>query len=208
MVLDVLTNPDAFFARRADDPGLLWPSVIVLLQAAVGVASSYPIVRGTLDALPAEAAGFAAVVVAVSVVGAVVGSFVVWGVYAAVFHGLSALLYDGEGTFATTLSLTGWGFVPGILGGVVTGALSLYALQGVAFPSDPQQAAAFGRTLRGQPAFLAASVLGVVFLLWQAFLWTFAVKHARGVTLREAAVTVGVPVAIQAAWQLYSLSGL
>jgi hypothetical protein len=44
MVLQLLTDPDAFFADRSREPSLLGPAVVVLLVAAVGTIGSYPVV--------------------------------------------------------------------------------------------------------------------------------------------------------------------
>ncbi len=60
-------------------------------------------------------ASIASIAGAVGVLGRVV---LVGIVGAAVFHGLSAL-FDGEGPFRRTPWLTGWGYLPAVLSGVV-----------------------------------------------------------------------------------------
>jgi hypothetical protein len=47
-----------------------------------------------------------------------------------------------------------------------------------------------------QPVLMLSSVLGIIFLLWSANIWVFGIRYARGLTLRNAAITVGVPVAL------------
>jgi hypothetical protein len=44
MVLQLPTDPDAFFADWSREPSLLGPAVVVLLVAAVGTIGSYPVV--------------------------------------------------------------------------------------------------------------------------------------------------------------------
>lgn len=196
MVLELLTNPDAFFAERSEEPSLLGPAAVVLFVAAVGVVGSYPVIQATVSALPPEAGPF---VTAVQVVGAIFGvvfTFVVWVLYAVAFHGIASVVFDGDGGFRDTLALSGWGFVPAVFASVVSAAVNVLVFSGVRFPDDPAQVGQFVRELQSRPEFLVAGVLGIVFLLWSAFIWTFAVRHAQGLGLRESALTVAGPVAV------------
>ena len=208
MVLDLLTNPDAFFADRSDDPSLLGPAGVVLLVAVVGVVGSYPVIQATISALPPEAGPFVTVI---QVVGAVVGvavSFVVWVLYAVAFHAIGYVAFDGDGSFRDVLALVGWGFVPAVVGSLANAVANFVVFSGVQFPTDPTQVGRFVQELQSRPAFLVAGVLGVVFLLWSAFLWTFAVRHAEGLPLREAALTVASPVAVALLLRLNGVFGV
>ena len=196
MVLDLLTNPDAFFAERSDGSSLLGPAVVVLLVAVIGVVGSYPVIQATISALPPEAGTFVTVI---RVVGAVVGVLVtllIWALYAVAFHAIAYVVFDGDGGFRDVLALTGWGFVPSVFASIVNAAVNFIVFSGVQFPDDPAQVGRFVRELQSRPEFLVAGVLGIVFLLWSAFLWTFAVRYAEGLDLREAALTVAGPVAV------------
>ena len=208
MVLDLLTNPDAFFAERSENPSLIRPAVIVLLVALVGVVSSYPVIQATISALPPEAGTFVTVI---QVVGAVVGvmvSFVIWMLYAVVFRGIAYVVFDGDGSFRDVLALVGWGFVPAVFGSIVSAVVNFVVFSGVQFPDDPAQVAQFVQELQSRPEFLVAGVLGIVFLLWSAFLWTFAVRCAEGLDLREAALTVAGPVAVALLLRLNGVFGV
>ena len=196
MFVDLLTNPDRFFRRRAEDDSLVRPALVVTALGLLGGLSAIPVLQATFGAMPDEASAFAGLAYVLAPVGGVVGAYVRWLLYAGAFHLISSYAYDGQGPFQRTLSATGWGFLPGILGAVLTGILTFYALQSMTLPTDPAQAQAFARQLTRQPLVLLSSGLGILFLLWQGFLWTFAVKHVRGIELREAAITVAVPVAI------------
>lgn len=196
VLADLFTNPDTFFEGVAEDSGLLRPAAVVALLGIVSALGTVPVTQATMSALPPDAGAFAAVFSAIGAIFAFVFAFVVWALYAAAFHGISALAFDPEGSFTDTLAVTGWGFAPGVVGGLVSAVISVYAYQGVDFPSDPAQIQTYAAQLQNRPIFLAAFFVGVVFLLWQAFLWTFGVRHARDLTLREAAITVAVPVAV------------
>jgi hypothetical protein len=52
---------------------------------------------------------------------------------------------------------------------------------------------------------ILSSLLGLIFMLWAANIWIFGVRYARVLSLRDAAITVGIPVAlnmIAIVWQL------
>lgn len=208
MVLDLFTNPDSFFAERSEDPSLLGPAVVVLLVAAIGAVGTYPIVQATAGALPPEARSFVSVF---RVVGALLGAVVtvvVWALYAVAFHLIASIAFDGTGSFRDTFAVVGWGFVPAVFGSLVGAVVNFVVFGGVRFPTDPTRMQPFLRELRARPEFLLAGVLGIVFLLWSAFLWTFAVRHAEGIDFRSAALTVAGPVAVALLFRLNGVFGV
>jgi hypothetical protein len=201
----VLTNPDGFFARASDEPSLVPPTLVVLTAGLFGAIASVPALRAVQRGLPPEAQGFSSILLVFGVVGGFVGTVAVWVLLTVAFHVVSAIGFDGEGGFKRLLAFVGWGHVPAIFSAAVGALVNFYVFGGRSVPSDPQRVQAYVQQLRNQPEFLVAGLVGLAFLGWQAFIWTFAVKYARDVTLREAAITVAVPVGIYAAWQLYNL---
>lgn len=205
MLVELLTDPDEFFERAAADDGLAKPAGVILLVGVVGALSSLPVLRATVAAMPPEAGSFATLAYVFGIGGALVGAFVLWALYAGAMHVISTLAFDAEGSFRRTLAVTAWGFVPAILAAVVSGALTYVAFQSITIPSDPARAAGFAQAVQNDPILQLASVLGIVFLLWQGFLWTFAVSHARDLHIREAVITVSVPVGIDVLWRVFNL---
>lgn len=208
MLLDLLTDPDAFFRARADAPSLVGPTVVVLLVIIVGLVGSLPALQATTAGMPAQAGTFTSFVFIFGAVGAVVGTLVAWLLYAGVFHVVSAVVYGASGSFSETLALTGWGFVPRIPEGVISAAVAYVVFSGATMPADPLQVAQVMQELRNDPLFTLASWLGIVFLLWSALLWTFAMRHGRDLTLRQAAVTVAIPVSVGLLLDLLGLAGV
>ncbi|QLH84221.1 Yip1 family protein [Halosimplex pelagicum] len=138
----------------------------------------------------------------------IAGPFVIWLLYAGLFHAVS-VAFGGEGDFSTTFALVGWGFVPSLIGSAVGIPLTYYRfnVRGIDVPSEITQESMqqFNRALQTGPMVALTAALGIVFTLWCAFLWTFAMKHARTLNVREAALTVAVPVLIAVLLSLRTL---
>lgn len=196
-MIDLLTDPDGFFAARADSPSLRGPTLVVLLVAVIGIAGSLPVLRASTAALPDEAGFVGTIIYASGVIGGVIGVLIVWLLYAIAFHVVSAVVFGADGAFRDTLALTGWGFAPRIPEGIISAGVTYVVFTGVTFPSDPMQASRFVQQLQNDPLLELTGWLSLVFLAWSAMLWTFAMRHGRGLTLREAGLTVAVPVGVR-----------
>lgn len=205
MFVDLFTNPDRFFRREAEDDDLRRPIVVVAVLGTVSALSGLPSAQATAQAMPAEAQAFAGIAYVGAVVGGFVGAFVAWVVYAGAFHLIATYGFDGEGSFTQTAATTAWGLVPAIIATAISGVLTWYAFQTLAIPTDPTQLQPFLDQVRNNQYLRLSGVLGIVFLLWQAFLWTFGMQHVHRIDLRDAAITVAVPVAIALVRRLYNL---
>ncbi len=196
MVLRLLTNPNRFFKREVESPRVLIPAVIVLIIGIISAIASLPMSRLTDSMLSGSAAGLGQILQAFAVVVSIVIPFVAWVLYALVFHAIASVGFDGDGDLKTVFSITGWGFAPQIVNAIIAAVVNYYVLSGVQLPQDPQQAASKLQSLQSQPIFTVLSLLAIAFLLWRAYLWTFGVKHTYDLSLRQAAVTVAVPVGL------------
>lgn len=208
----LLTDPDAFFRARSDSPSLKGPAVVVALVAVVGAVAGVVEFRATAQLYEqafaqasADAAGslFQMIQVAGIAVGLVV-PFVLWALYSGIFYGVSAL-FDGEGSFTRTLALAGWGFVPFLVGSVVQLLVSVYRfeIRGVEVPAEVT-AQQFREQVASGPLVTVTSAQGLLFTLWAALLWTFAIKHARGLSTRDAAISMAVPVVVGVLWTAFN----
>lgn len=187
-----LTDPESFFDREAVDPSLRGPIVIVSVVALTGLLSSLPVFQAIMDAVPEAASAFVLIGLVVGAVIGLVGPFVVWLLYALLFYGLSAI-FGGEGEFRDVFVLIGWGFAPNILSGIVGGVVTFFLVSRGDF-SDPQQVQQFARSASTGPLGLLNRGFSLLMTLWSAWIWTHAVAAARNLTLRDAAISVGIVV--------------
>jgi hypothetical protein len=206
-LLDLLVNPDAFFSRNsAEWEPLRVPALIVLAAAILAGATAYLTTDLIAGIMPTEVQAYQGVMGIAGTVGAVVMTFVLWVAWAAVFHVLS-LFFQGQGTFRRTLAVTGYGYLPILIGSVISALIFWIFSPGIHVTpvTDVQQIQAAVTGLMHEPVMILVSFLGLIFLLWAANIWIFGVRHARVLSLRDAAITVGIPVAlylVATIWQL------
>ena len=121
------------------------------------------------------------------------------------FYLLSRIL-GGQGGLRSLFLITGWGFAPAVMKGVASSIAIGYALATtVAAPVRPEAIQTFTRTLHSNPAVIASNIVSVAIVFWQGLLWTFAVHYACNLSLRRAAIVVGIPLGIEISWSLMSL---
>lgn len=205
--LRAVTVPAAFFEGRDDDPDARGPALVVLGVGLAGLLSAIPVFLFVYRSVPDAAQGFFLVGAGAGLVGALVGPFVVWLLYAVAFHAITAL-FDAEGEFRDTFLLSGWGFLPRIFASLISGAAMLVAFGSASPAATPEATRTVAADLRGSPLVRAASAVGILATLWSGYVWTYAVAEARGVSVRRAAIAVAVPVALGIAYTLYGLVSL
>jgi hypothetical protein len=200
-ILLLFSDPDGFFRRDpAEWSGLRVPAAIVLVSGIFAALSGYLVTRLISGLFPAgmeEVSAIAPLMGIAGAGGAFLGSLLMWGVYAAVFFVIS-MVFMGKGTFTRTLAAVGYGFLPTAIGGLISVILLWYYLPGIQVAPvrdilDIQQATLI---ITQAPVFRMISILGIIFLIWSASIWTFALRSSRELTLKNAAITVGVPVLI------------
>jgi hypothetical protein len=194
-MIEIITDPDAFFRRETGEPSTLGPVAVVLVSGLVALGAVIPTTQLISQAVPDGGSVVATAATAGGAIAAIVGPFVVWLLYTAAFYVIS-LVFEGEGGFVSLLKLVGWGFVPQILGAAVNAAAAFYAVSNIDPPSGSAEVGSAVAQFQNSPTMMAATVFGIVITVWQGFLWTFAVKHGRNLDLRSAALTVAGPVLV------------
>jgi hypothetical protein len=216
---DLLINPDRFFRQAlGEKEQLRVPGLVILAGAVAAAISGY--FAGNLSASMMEPVlqGMEPLIVAVTVLATFFGTFVAWVVWAGVLY-LISKIFAGTGSFSRCLEVVGYGYVPQVIGALVTMSAALIYLPKVTVPrltsaaaSDPQMIREATTALMHDPAMVAfteiATVVSVIFLLWSATIWIFGLKQARNLSLKYAAICVCVPVILFVIFQVYTLAGV
>jgi len=209
MVRTYVSDPDSFVRQRVSDASLRWPVAIVLGVGVVRAVQSLVVLLGTVKGTTSGIEAFLTVGGTVSTISSVFGVLGMWLLYAVLFYLLS-LYFDADGSFRTLFVLVGWGFVPLLLSGVFAIAMTGVTLAltgGVQNPESLSATIEALETVRNAPPLQTAQLVRIVCLFWSGLIWTFVVKHARSLELRQAFLTVVLPVAAMAVWQVVALVG-
>ncbi|WP_435195618.1 YIP1 family protein [Natronomonas sp. EA1] len=204
-MLQLLYDPDGFFASRAADPSLLGPTVVVAAATAANLVSMAVVmakVTGSLDGTPLLRL-IASISYSVSLLISTVGVFITWVAVTAVVRFLLARRGRTQ-PFRDLFKLLGWGYVPAVCSATVAAVATVLVYTQVTFPDDPARLSAFFAARRNDPAFLVSRLSFLLFSVWQGFLWFSAVENLYDVSARTAAAVVAVPTL---GWILIPLIG-
>jgi hypothetical protein len=216
---DILIRPDAFFEKIVTEhESLKIPAVIVLIGGILGAVLGY--LMGVLSAemMAGIMPGLDSIIIVSAVLGGLFGTFIFWLIVAGLFHILSAI-FGGQGSFGRTLEVVGYGYLPQIIGSVISLIAAIEYLPKVTVPvlaksaaQDPAAIEAATKAFMHDPAMLEftqiTTLVAIVFMLWSAHIWIFGMKHARVLTMRDAAICVGAPVILYILYVIYNLGAL
>ena len=216
---DILFRPDAFFENiLAGQENLKIPALIILAGGIVAAVLGYLMGEQPATMMAGIMPGMDTIVLITAVVGAFLGTFIFWLIVAGLFYIIS-ILFKGEGSFNRTLEVVGYGYLPQVIGSVITLIAAIEYLPRVAIPAltksaleDPAMIEAATTALMHDPAMVEftqiSTLIAIVFMLWSANIWIFGMKHARGLSPRDAAICVGVPVVLYVIYVIYTLGAM
>jgi hypothetical protein len=217
-ILKILINPHAFFQEMINEKeNLKIPALIVLVSAVAGAAVAYLMISPTVKMMSGIMAGMEMIIVLAAIIATLVITFISWLVYAGIFY-IVSIVFKGKGTFNRTLEIVGYGFLPQILGGIITVIAALIYIPNVvvqpipAGTTDSQVILAASTSLMHDPAMMAftqiMTLISLVFLLWSANIWIFGLQHSRLLSVRDAALCVGIPVVLYTFYVIYKLGAM
>jgi len=186
--------------------------VIVLALAILVSTYQYLLVTKISQAFPAEIARFFTVGAYIGVASSLIGVFAVWLITAAIMHATSAF-FDGKGSFRRTFEFTGYGFLPSLVGSLITIPTSAYYVLNAEIPKismeqlqqNPQIMKSLILSIIPQDLIYSNLIINLAVTVWSLTLWTFAVKNARNLTTRKAFMSALIPTLLFGMYQVWSL---
>jgi hypothetical protein len=126
MIIEVLTNPRAFFGTICkQEPSLKKPALIILGMALIGSVTGYmmgelsgKLFSGMMEGLATIAAVSAAITTFLS-------TFLIWLIAAVILFGLQKVM-EGTGTFKRVMEICGYGMIPLVFATIISLLLSAY----------------------------------------------------------------------------------
>lgn len=207
-LVEIFTNPRGFFeALEAQPVSLRMPALVVLAVGIVAAIAAYQVSSVLMGAIAIPGAqGLGGVIGIIGAISALVVTMLLWVIYTAVFFVIS-MAFKGRGDFNRLLSYVGYGHLPQVIGGVISLLLTWSYLSALRVPvlTTPQAITAWTLSITKDPTMRLATVVGLLFLLWSANLWIFGVHNGRKLSIRDAAITVGVPTLLYVLYTVYTL---
>ncbi|HSA38198.1 MAG TPA: YIP1 family protein [Methanoregula sp.] len=215
-ITDILFRPDAFFGTMMNEKeSLKIPALIVLAGSIVAAAYGYLIGGLTAKMMASTVPGIETIITISTIGGALVGTFIFWILWAGIIYALS-FAFKGLGSFSRMLQVVGYGYLPQILGSVITLIAATQYIPKITVPTlssaamqDPAMIEQTMKAFMHDPAMLEltqiTSLITIVFLLWSANIWIFGAKHARQLSPRDSALCVGIPVVLYVLYLIYNI---
>jgi len=218
-IVSVLINPDAFFLEKMNaKEDLRIPALIVLVSGIIGAACAVLMAQLSAKMMSSMMPGIESIILIAALAGALIGSFIFWLIWTGVVYGFSSV-FRGDGSFKKTMEFVGYGFLPQVIGSVITFVAAfeylpqvhVTAISTAGLSSDQigQVVKDATTSMMNDPAmamFIQISTLvTIVFLLWSANIWIFGIRHTRKLSPRDAALCVGIPVVLYVIFLIYKL---
>ena len=211
-IIDVLTRPDALFQEKINsEEDLKIPFLVVAVVGIISALYGYMVGSLTSRMFASAGAGMGEIVAVSTVIGAIIFTMLFWLIGSAIFY-LISMAFKGTGGYNRTLEFVGYGFIPQIFGSLVTLLMAVYYLPMVQVPvvnsfTDPVAIQNAVTRLMHDSAMMeftkVSTVIAIIFLIWSASIWIYAIKYARNLSIKHAAVTVLLPVIIYIIYTLF-----
>ena len=211
-IIDVLTRPDAIFQEKVKSEENL--KIPFLFVAVVGIISAlYAYMAGSLTSrmIASAGAGMGEIVAVSTVIGAIIFTILFWLIGSAIFY-LISMVFKGTGGYNRTLEFVGYGFIPQIFGSLLTLIMAVYYLPMVKVPvvnsfTDPVVIQNAVTRMMHDSAMMeftkVSAIIAIIFLIWSANIWIYAIKYSRNLTIKHAAITILIPVIIYIVYTLF-----
>ncbi len=115
-------------------------------------------------------------------------------------------MFESKGSFKRTLEFVGYGFVPKIFSSLINVFVTYKLTPSIDFSlQDPQLIAESTTQMfsNNPPLYYTSQIVGILCLLLSAYIWVFALLHARNMSIKNATLAVGIPVGLYVVYLLY-----
>jgi len=208
----LITDPNKFFWElKQGDVKIKKPLLAIVLPLAVVISTyQYLLMNKLSQALPEELSPFFTVGASIGIIGSFIGIFATWLIIAAIMHGLSAF-FEGKGSFRRTFEFVGYGF-SSLIGSLITVPISAHYIANAEIPEinlvQLQQNSLVKQLLTSiipKDVIYSSLIINLAVTLWSLTIWTFALRHARELELRNAFVCSLIPTVLFSVYQIWSI---
>lgn len=203
---NLLFDPNSFFEEKSrNNVDFKYPVLIIFVIAIISMASTFLVMNQLSGLFPSDTSSYiSTAAIAFGIVGGLLGTFFYWFILTVIFYSIS-YVFDSKGSFKRTLEFVGYGFVPQIFSGLIGVVITYWLTASVDFSSqDPELITeSITQMFSNNPLFYVSQAVGILCILLSAYIWVFALLHARNLSFKNAALTVGIPVGLYIVYMVY-----
>ncbi|WP_370572893.1 YIP1 family protein [Methanomethylovorans sp.] len=202
-MLEVLSNPGGFFEKKSkEETDLKPPFRIIGTLMIISLISAYILTNKIMGSLSTEVPTVAQLlVISLGLIVSTISVMIGWLITSSIFY-LISLFLSGQGNMTRVLEFVAYGFLPFVLSSVISLVLMIGMYSSIDLPQDPQ---AIEQAMLSNPYMIASNVISIILALWSANIWVFAMIHSSNLTVKNALITVGVPIGVYLIYMLYTL---
>ncbi|MBW9222667.1 YIP1 family protein [Methanothermococcus sp. SCGC AD-155-C09] len=211
-IRELILNPDNFFKDLSSkESSLTTPFLIVLALSVLNSIYTYYETSIIFNLFPPDMQSKMSIIMIFSIVSSFIGGFISWLLIAGVMH-LISMAFKGEGPFKRTLGFIGYGFLPNLIGSLITILVGYYFLSNAQVPTltmeqlqNPTVAEEVISSIIPKTMVYTNLLINIAVILWNLGLWTYGIKYARDLELKKAFIVALIPVVLFLIYQIYGV---
>lgn len=207
-ITGLITNPDKTMEDVAKEPRIEEAAVVVAIYAVLAAISAY-VLQSHITYVYTGATNvpdMSGVMSIVTVITGLIAPFIMWVIIAVVLY-LFSMVFGGEGKFTAVLTAMGLSAFVKIFA-VAISILLLTQAPHVTVEidtSNPLSSIGAMTDFYKDTFVLLSSLVILAGLIWSSYIGVFGIKHTEKISLKSAAIVVGLPLALVIILQYSSL---
>ncbi|WP_321416443.1 YIP1 family protein [uncultured Methanomethylovorans sp.] len=203
----VLLDPNGFFRKKTNEKvSLKEPFLIVLINSIIAVISSMLVMKKVMTMLPSEVSTYMIPGLAIGTIVGIIASFSFWLIFSGIIYVISSR-FNSSGSFKRTIEFVGYGYIPKAFAAFV-GLLVLYLILpsiDVSAQNSQLMQQSIDQLISHNPLLWIYQFVGILCALWSANIWIFATSHARKISVKNAFISLLIPVGLALVYSTYNL---
>lgn len=203
-MLEVLSDPGGFFEGKIkEEIDLKPPYAVIGTVTLLTLINAFILMRELMGNLLSDVPTIVQlIVITLGLMVTMASGMIVWLMISGLFYVFSWLL-AGQGKFTRVLEFVAYGFLPFIFSSAISMVLMISMCSFSDFAmNDPQ---AIEKAMLKSPYMIVSNAISIILALWSANIWVFAMIHSRSLSIKNAMITVGIPIGLYLIYMLYTL---
>ncbi|HML26522.1 MAG TPA: YIP1 family protein [Methanomethylovorans sp.] len=203
-MLEVLSDPSGFFEEKIKEKiDFKPPYAVIGTVTLLTLINAFILMRELMENLLNDVPTIIQlIVITLGLMVTMASGMIVWLMISGLFYVFSWLL-AGQGKFTRVLEFVAYGFLPFIFSSAISMVLMISMCSFSDFAMNGPQA--IEKAMLKSPYMIVSNAISIILALWSANIWVFAMIHSRDLSIKNAMITVGIPIGVYLIYMLYTL---